>query len=91
MNNVTIPGKTDMTEVDLIIHILSNLPEEYEVVVSQIKKSSKLLLLHYNLKMFIPTLTVDSSVFKRMKKKQVPKKGYLLPLLRPSLSLMRLL
>ena len=41
MNNVTIPGKTDMTEVDLIIHILSNVPEEYEVVVSKIEEKLK--------------------------------------------------
>lgn len=33
MNRVTITGKSDMTDVDLIIHILSNLPEEYEVAV----------------------------------------------------------
>jgi len=41
MNNVTIPGKTNMTEVDLIIHILANLPEEYEVVVSKIEEKLK--------------------------------------------------
>jgi stage III sporulation protein SpoIIIAA len=41
MNSVAIPGKTDMTEVDLIIHILSNLPEEYEVVVSKIEEKLK--------------------------------------------------
>jgi hypothetical protein len=41
MNNFTIPGKTDMMEVDLIIHILANLPEEYEVVVSKIEEKLK--------------------------------------------------
>jgi hypothetical protein len=42
INNVTILGKTDMTEVDLIIHILSNLLEEYEVVVSKIEEKLKI-------------------------------------------------
>ena len=37
MNKVTIAGKSDMTEVDVIIHILSNLPEEYEVAVSELE------------------------------------------------------
>jgi hypothetical protein len=41
MNNVQIPGKSDMSEVDLIIHILSDLPEEYEVVVSKIEEKLK--------------------------------------------------
>ena len=38
MNKVKISGKTDMSEVDLIIHILSNLPEEYEVAVSELEE-----------------------------------------------------
>ena len=33
-NKVKIPGKTDMSKVDLIIHILASLPEKYEVAVS---------------------------------------------------------
>ncbi len=33
MNNVQIPGKTDMSKVNLIIHILASLPEEYKVAV----------------------------------------------------------
>lgn len=37
MNKVTIAGKSDMTDVDVIIHILSNLPEEYEVAVSELE------------------------------------------------------
>ena len=37
MNKVTIAGKSDMTEVDVIIHILSNLTEEYEVAVSELE------------------------------------------------------
>ena len=37
MNNVLIPGKTEMSEVDLVIHILSSLPEEYEVAVSALE------------------------------------------------------
>ena len=41
MNKVTIPGKTDMSEVDLIILILSNLPEEYEVAVSELEEKLK--------------------------------------------------
>lgn len=41
MNKVQIPGKTDMSEVDLIIHILSNLPEEYEVAVSELEEKLK--------------------------------------------------
>ena len=38
MNAIKIPNKSDMTEVDLIIHILSNLPEEYEVAVAELEK-----------------------------------------------------
>ena len=38
MNAISIPNKSDMTEVDLIIYILSNLPEEYEVVVAEVEK-----------------------------------------------------
>jgi hypothetical protein len=30
-----------MSEVDLIIHILSNLPEEYEVAVSELEEKLK--------------------------------------------------
>eukprot|EP00956_Cyclotella_meneghiniana_P039716 scaffold177807_cov69-Cyclotella_meneghiniana.AAC.1 len=41
MNNVKIQGKTDMSDIDLIIHILSNLPEEYEVVVSKMEEKLK--------------------------------------------------
>ena len=41
MNRVTISGKSDMTDVDLIIHILSNLPEEYEVAVSKLEEKLK--------------------------------------------------
>ena len=41
MNKVSISGKTDMSEVDLIIHILSNLPEEYEVAVSELEEKLK--------------------------------------------------
>jgi hypothetical protein len=41
MNKVTIPGKTDMSEVDFIIHILSNLPKEYEVAVSKLEEKLK--------------------------------------------------
>ncbi len=37
LNEVQIPGKTEMSEVDLIIHILDSLPEEYEVAVSMLK------------------------------------------------------
>ena len=38
MNTILIPNKSDMTEVDLIIHILSNLPEEYKVAVAELEK-----------------------------------------------------
>ena len=38
MNAISIPNKSDMTEVDLIVHILSNLPEEYEVAVAELEK-----------------------------------------------------
>ena len=38
MNVISIPNKADMTEADLIIHILSNLPEEYEVAVAELEK-----------------------------------------------------
>ena len=41
MNAISIPNKSDMTEVDLIIHILSNLLEEYEVAVAELEKICK--------------------------------------------------
>ena len=41
MNKIQIRGKTTMSEVDLIIHILSNLPEEYEVAVSELERKLK--------------------------------------------------
>ena len=34
MNNVKIPGKTNMLEVDVVIHVMASLPEEYKVAVS---------------------------------------------------------
>ena len=37
MNKVNIPGKTPMSDVDLIIHILATLPESYEVAVSHLE------------------------------------------------------
>ena len=37
MNNVKIRNKNDMTETELIIHILTSLPEEYEVAVSDLE------------------------------------------------------
>ena len=37
MNQVKIRGKSDTTDVDLIIQILSSLPEEYEVTVSSLE------------------------------------------------------
>ena len=33
-----INNKIDMSEVDLIIHILSNLPEEYKIAISKLEK-----------------------------------------------------
>ena len=41
MNKIQIRRKTEMSEVDLIIHILSNLPEEYEVAVSELERKLK--------------------------------------------------
>ena len=38
MNAISIPNKSNMTEVDLVIHTLSNIPEEYEVVVTDSEK-----------------------------------------------------
>ena len=38
MNKVTISGKSDMTDVDVIIHVLSNLPEDYEVQVNELEE-----------------------------------------------------
>ena len=38
MNKIQINGKSEMSEVDLIIHILSNLPEEYKVAVSELER-----------------------------------------------------
>ena len=41
MNKLTIAGKNEMTNVDLIIHVLSNLPEEYEVAMSKLEEKLK--------------------------------------------------
>ena len=41
MNKVQISGNTCVSEVDLIIHILSNLPEEYEVAISEFEEKMK--------------------------------------------------
>ena len=37
MDKVKISGKTDMSDVDLIIHIIASVPEEYEVAVSDLE------------------------------------------------------
>ncbi len=37
INKVQIPDKIDMSEVDLIIHNLTSLPEEYEVTIIVLK------------------------------------------------------
>ena len=37
MNNVKIRNKNDMTETELIIHILTSLPEEYKVAISNLE------------------------------------------------------
>ena len=37
MNKVKIPGKLDMSEVDLLIHIMASLPDDYEVAVSALE------------------------------------------------------
>mgnify|MGYP000901052493 CR=1 FL=1 len=36
-NKVKIRGKSEMTEVDLIIHNMASLPDDYEVAVSILK------------------------------------------------------
>ena len=41
MNEVKILGKSELTKVGLITHILSNLPEEYEVAVSRLEEKLK--------------------------------------------------
>ena len=38
MNAISIPNKSDMTEVNLITHILSKLPEEYRVAAEELEK-----------------------------------------------------
>ena len=38
MNAITTSNKSDMTEMDVIIHILSNLLEEYEVAAAELEK-----------------------------------------------------
>ena len=38
MNKVKIGGKSDMTDVDIIVHVLSNLPEDYEVQVNELEE-----------------------------------------------------
>ena len=37
MNKVKITRKSEKTEIDLILHILTKNPEEYEVVVSELE------------------------------------------------------
>ena len=50
MNAININNKTDMSEVDLVIHILSNLPKKYEVAIAEFEKelqdTSKLFILN---------------------------------------------
>ena len=41
MNKVKISGKTDISEVDLIIHIISNLLDKYRVAVSKLEEKLK--------------------------------------------------
>ena len=41
MNEVKILGKSELTKVGLITHILSNLPEGYEVVVRGLEERLK--------------------------------------------------
>ena len=41
MNKVMIVGKSNVTDIDMIIHVLSNLPEEYEVTVSELEERLK--------------------------------------------------
>ena len=41
MNKIQIRGKPEMSEVDLIIHILSDQPEEYEVAVIELERKLK--------------------------------------------------
>ena len=41
MNKIKINDKTDMSETDIILHILSNLSDEYEVAVSKIERKLK--------------------------------------------------
>ena len=41
MNAMYIPGKLDTTEVDLVIHIIPNIPEEYEDAVVQLEKDTQ--------------------------------------------------
>lgn len=67
MNNVKIVGKTDLTEVDLIIHILSNVPEDYEVVVSKIEEQLKDLTTTVKLE---DVRTDLSSRYKRIQKNE---------------------
>ena len=38
MNAISIPNKSDVTQVDLTIHVLSNLLEEYKVAVAELEK-----------------------------------------------------
>ena len=37
MNKIQIRGKTEMSEIDLIVHILASLPEEFKVAVSSLE------------------------------------------------------
>lgn len=39
MNKVRIPGKSEKTETDMILHILANVPEEYEMVVQSLQRN----------------------------------------------------
>ena len=57
MNKIQIRGKTEMSEVDLVIHILSNLPEEYEVVVSELERKLKDVSIHLNMEDIHETLS----------------------------------
>ena len=71
MNKIQIRGKTEMSEVDLIIHILSNLPEEYEVAVSALERKLKDVSVHLNMEDICETL---SSRYERIVKNDKAKR-----------------
>ena len=63
MNAIVIPNKTYMSEVDLILYVLLNLPEGYEGSMAQLEKIYRAKPRHYQLKSLRESWTQDLNIY----------------------------